>query len=85
MQRILVAEDEPEVRDYLELSLRCHGYEVEQAEPDEHSEAWIKAVLANDETSTDEELRAYFIENGVKPADVDQWIVQREEYLKGKL
>jgi two-component system response regulator AtoC len=32
MQRILVAEDEPEVRDYLELSLRCHGYEVEQAE-----------------------------------------------------
>src|ERR1035438_4158836 len=32
MQRILVAEDEPDVRNYLELSLRCHGYEVEQAE-----------------------------------------------------
>jgi two-component system, NtrC family, response regulator AtoC len=32
MQRILVAEDEPDVRNYLELSLRCHGYEVEHAE-----------------------------------------------------
>ncbi len=32
MQRILVAEDEPDVRNFLELSLRCHGYEVEQAE-----------------------------------------------------
>jgi two-component system, NtrC family, response regulator AtoC len=29
---ILVAEDEPEVRNYLELSLRCHGYDVEKAE-----------------------------------------------------
>jgi two-component system response regulator AtoC len=32
MRRILVAEDEPDVGKYLELSLRCHGYEVEQAE-----------------------------------------------------
>jgi two-component system response regulator AtoC len=32
MQRILVTEDEPDVRNYLDLSLRCHGYEVEQAE-----------------------------------------------------
>jgi two-component system, NtrC family, response regulator AtoC len=29
---ILVAEDEPEVRNYLELSLRCHGYAVKHAE-----------------------------------------------------
>jgi two-component system, NtrC family, response regulator AtoC len=32
MRKILVAEDEPDVGKYLELSLRCHGYEVEQAE-----------------------------------------------------
>jgi len=32
MQKILVAEDEPDVGNYLELSLRCHGYDVEQAE-----------------------------------------------------
>ena len=32
MQKILVAEDEPDVRNYLDLSLRSHGYEVEQAE-----------------------------------------------------
>jgi two-component system response regulator AtoC len=32
IDRVLIAEDEPEVRDYLALSLRCRGYEVEQAE-----------------------------------------------------
>ena len=30
--KVLVAEDEPDVRDYVALSLRCRGYEVEQAE-----------------------------------------------------
>jgi two-component system response regulator AtoC len=29
---VLIAEDEPDVRDYLALSLRCRGYEVEHAE-----------------------------------------------------
>ncbi|MFB3828569.1 MAG: sigma-54-dependent transcriptional regulator [Bryobacteraceae bacterium] len=31
-RRILVAEDEPEVRNYLAMALRCHGYEVDCAE-----------------------------------------------------
>jgi two-component system response regulator AtoC len=32
IERVLIAEDEPDVREYLSLSLRCRGYEVEQAE-----------------------------------------------------
>ena len=32
IDRVLIAEDEPDIRDYLALSLRCRGYEVEQAE-----------------------------------------------------
>lgn len=34
---ILVVEDEPEVRNYLELSLRCHGYSVEKVEDGEEA------------------------------------------------
>jgi two-component system response regulator AtoC len=51
-ERILVAEDEPDVRNYLELSLRCHGYDVEQAENGEEvlrllngSESGVSLVL----------------------------------------
>src|ERR1700730_9545892 len=29
---VLIAEDEPDIREYLTLSLRCRGYEVEHAE-----------------------------------------------------
>src|SRR6478672_13170864 len=32
MTRILIAEDEPEVRNYLGLALNCQGYEVELVE-----------------------------------------------------
>ena len=32
IDRVLIVEDEPEVREYLSLSLRCRGYEVEQVE-----------------------------------------------------
>ena len=32
IDRVLIAEDEPDIRDYLALSLRCRGYEVEHAE-----------------------------------------------------
>jgi len=32
LDRVLIAEDEPDIRDYLAISLRCRGYEVEQAE-----------------------------------------------------
>lgn len=31
MKRVLIAEDEPEVRSYLGLALTCHGYEVDFA------------------------------------------------------
>ena len=34
---ILVVEDEPEVRSYLELSLRCHGYTVRNTEDGEEA------------------------------------------------
>jgi two-component system response regulator AtoC len=32
IDRVLIAEDEPDIREYLALSLRCRGYEVEHAE-----------------------------------------------------
>src|SRR5215472_8492420 len=35
VHRILVAEDEPEVRNYLGIALQCQGYEVEFAETGE--------------------------------------------------
>src|SRR5690348_16422923 len=34
---ILVAEDDPEVRSYLELALRCEGYTVETADDGEQA------------------------------------------------
>lgn len=37
LETILVVEDEPEVRNYLELSLRCHGYAVEKMEDGEEA------------------------------------------------
>ena len=40
--RILLAEDEPEVRNYLDLSLRCHGYDVDQAENGEEAIKFLK-------------------------------------------
>jgi len=35
-------EDEPEVRNYLDLSLRCHGYDVDQAENGEEAIKLLK-------------------------------------------
>jgi len=32
IDRILIAEDEPDIREYLTLSLRCRGYEIEHAD-----------------------------------------------------
>jgi len=42
---------------------------------------WIKAVLANDEYSTDEELFDTFTSQGVDPAEAQAWISRRDEYL----
>src|SRR5579864_2308180 len=37
MKTILIAEDEPEVRNYLRLALTCRGYEVEFAQNGEEA------------------------------------------------
>lgn len=37
MQKVLIAEDEPDVRSYLGLALSCHGYEVEFARDGEEA------------------------------------------------
>ena len=35
---------------------------------------WINAVLHNDETSTDEELKQYFKDNGLTEKEIDYYI-----------
>jgi hypothetical protein len=45
---------------------------------------WIEAVLANDETSTDAELRALFINEGAPPAEADKYVAKRTSYLKAR-
>jgi two-component system response regulator AtoC len=41
---ILIAEDEPEVRNYLEMALRCQGYAVELTENGEEALATLKSL-----------------------------------------
>jgi hypothetical protein len=45
------------------------------------TEYWIDATLRNDETSTDEELLAYFIQNGVSPEDAAAAVATRPEKM----
>ena len=45
------------------------------------SRRWIEAVLNNDENSTDDELREYFLKNGAIKSDVDKALAQREKCL----
>ena len=40
---VLVAEDEPEVRGYLEMALQCLGYSVESAEDGEEIQAYLQS------------------------------------------
>jgi two-component system response regulator AtoC len=42
VDRVLIAEDEPDVREYLSLSLRCRGYEVEQVENGDEALNFLK-------------------------------------------
>lgn len=42
---ILVAEDEPEVRSYLEVALRCEGYSVETVEDGEEALHCLEAGI----------------------------------------
>ena len=41
---------------------------------------WVKSILTNDENSTDEEMRAYFIEGGLTDSQADEWIARRSFY-----
>ena len=42
---------------------------------------WIKAVLQNDENSTDDELKQYFKENGLTDLEIIKILNQRERAL----
>lgn len=46
---------------------------------------WIEAVLANDETSSDAELLAYFIENGLTPEQAASQVARRDSFLRSEL
>ena len=46
-QRILVGEDEPEVRAYLEMAVKCLGYSVESAEDGDEVLACLRSADAN--------------------------------------
>src|SRR5215813_1599124 len=43
-KRIIVAEDEPEVRSYLEMALRCQGYMVELAQDGEEALRLLRSL-----------------------------------------
>jgi len=42
---------------------------------------WIKSVLSNDEYSTDQELAAYFVSQGLSETEAAHWVSQRQFYL----
>jgi hypothetical protein len=43
---------------------------------------WACSTLLNDEVASDAEMRAYFIEGGMSPAEADHYIAQRAACLK---
>jgi hypothetical protein len=44
---------------------------------------WMLAVLANDEATSDEEIKALFLAEGVAPAVADFHIARRAIYMNG--
>lgn len=47
------------------------------------TQAWLEAVLSNDETSTDDELVGYFITEGkLSLRDAQAWVAKRDTYLR---
>jgi hypothetical protein len=40
----------------------------------------VKSILTNDENSTDDEMRAHFIEGGLTEAEADEWVTRRSFY-----
>jgi hypothetical protein len=50
---------------------------------DETTKQWIKAVLTNDEASSDEELENYLVkEGGLTPEQASQWVDLRSYYIR---
>ena len=51
-------------------------------------EHWIRAVLINDEASTDEELVSHFISEGagrITEQEARVWVARRSGFLRGAL
>jgi hypothetical protein len=49
---------------------------------DKKTARWIAAVLANDEVSSDAELLAYLVENGLPEHIATAAIAKRTQYLR---
>src|SRR4051812_27385933 len=47
MDTVLIAEDEPEVRNYLALALTCHGFDVEFAQDGEEAVGYLQQTKKN--------------------------------------
>ena len=44
---------------------------------------WIKAVLANDENASDQEILEYFVkEGGLTSKEAAKWVALRDRYLR---
>lgn len=43
--------------------------------------AWMESILSNDESSTDHELRLFFMAHGVPAAMAESYIARRADYL----
>jgi hypothetical protein len=41
---------------------------------------WVKDALTNCDNTSDEELHAYFIENGLSETEADEWLAKRSFY-----
>lgn len=49
---------------------------------DEKTEKWVKATLSNDDNSTNDELVAYFTEEGrMSKEEAELWVSRRGFYL----
>jgi hypothetical protein len=42
---------------------------------------WVEAQLTNDENASDEEMQAYFVEGGLTPAQAQEALTYRKEYM----
>lgn len=57
-----------------------------EGDDDFWKERWIRAILTNDEASTDEELVTHFMKKGdLTRKEAEQWVAKRGAYLRGEL